>query len=386
MATPYIGRDDALAFIIEQRSPEIIEMATQQSVALQTFRQIPIGTSVARFSLADTFPTAQWLAATPPDDVDIATKPVTEMRWTTKDVLIEEAATVVVIPENVLDDAEINLWNEVQSKAAEAVACLIDQACFFGTAPSGPFPASFPVGGIVGRAIAANHSYEWGTVTSTEDLAEAWNQTMALTEADGYDVNQSYASRGIRASLRGLRDANGTPLYVTNLAGGGPTDSMYGVPINYVTNGTWDPTRALAVMGDAQMAVILMRQRLTAKRLDQAVVGDINLPMQDALGLRLKIRLGFTVMAPKGRPGTQTANPFPFSVLEPKTAVAASGATMGSPGTFTPAGGELPATLAGMTGITATPGTAWTSGSYVVLGDGSFANWNATAWVAGKRP
>lgn len=317
MTTPYISRADTAAFIIEQRSPEIIEMATQQSVALQTFRQIPIGTSVARFALADTFPTAQWLTA-PAGDVDIAPKPVTEMAWTTQDVLIEEAATVVVIPENVLDDAEINLWNEVQSKAAEAVACLIDQACFFGTAPSGPFPPSFPVGGIVGRAIAADHDYVWGTNDATEDLAEAWNQTMALTEADGFDINRSYASRMIRADLRGLRDGNGTPLYVTNLAGGGPTDAVYGVPISYVTNGVWDPTEALAVMGDASKAVILMRQRLTAKRLDQATVGNINLPMQDALGLRLKIRLGFTIMAPKGRPGTQTATPFPFSVLVPK--------------------------------------------------------------------
>jgi HK97 family phage major capsid protein len=317
MTTPYIGRDDALAFIVEQRSPEIIQMATQQSVAMQTFRQIPIGTSTLRLSLANTFPNAQWLVATPPADVDIAEKPVTEMSWSTQDVLIEEAATVVVIPENVLDDAEINLWNEVQTKAAEAVACLIDQAVFFGTAPApSPFPPSFPVGGIVGQAVAKNHDYVWGTNDAAEDLAEAWNQTMTLVEEDGYDVNQSYAARGLRGSLRGLRDANGTPLYVTNLAGGGPTDSMYGVPINYVTNGTWDPTKALAVMGDPQKAVIALRQRLTAKRLDQAVVGDINLPMQDALGLRLKIRLGFTVLAPKGR--GQSATPFPFAVLAPK--------------------------------------------------------------------
>lgn len=381
MTTPYIGRDDTLAFIIEQRSPEIIEMATQQSVALQTFRQIPIGTSVGRFSLADTFPHAEWLMPAG-GDVDVAVKPVTEMRWTTQDVLIEEAATVVVIPENVLDDAEVNLWNEVQSKAAEAVACLIDQACFFGTAPVGGFPASFPVGGIVGRAIATNHNYEWGTNDTNEDLAEAWNQTMALTEADGFDINQSYASRQIRAGLRGLRDSMGTPLYVTNLAGGGPTDAVYGVPINYVTNGVWDPTRALAVMGDASQAVILMRQRLTAKKLDQAQVGTINLPMQDALGLRLKIRLGFTVMAPKGRPGTQSATPFPFSVLEPTTAAAATGANTGAPGVWTPAGSERPANLAGTTGVVASPTTNWAAGQYVITGDGSRVRWNATAWVA----
>jgi len=64
-------------------------------------------------------------------------------------------------------------------------------------------------------------------------------------------------------------------------------------------------------------------------------------------------------------------------------AVAATGATAGTPGTFTPAGSVRPANLAGMTGITATPATAWTIGQHVVLADTSHAHWNATAWVVG---
>ena len=314
MATPYIGRDDALAFIVEQRSPEIIQQAAQSSVALQTFRTVNVGTSQLKVSMLDAFPQAQWLTAVAPADVDIAVKPVTEMSWKTKDIYVEEAATIVVIPENVLDDSEVNLWTEVQARASEAIARLIDQTVFFGTAPAGSVPASFPVGGLVGEAIAANHDY---TPPATgEDIAESWNQAMALVEADGFDVNQAYASRGIRGQLRGLRDSNGTPLYVTNLSGGGPTDSIYGVPLNYVVNGSWDNTKAQAVMGDASMAVIAMRQRLTPKKLDQATVGDINLPQQDAVALRLKMRLGFGVLVPKGI--SQSATPYPFSVLTPK--------------------------------------------------------------------
>lgn len=33
---------------------------------------------------------------------------------------------------------------------------------------------------------------------------------------------------------------------------------------------------------------------------------------------------------------------------------------------------------------TASPATAWTTGEFVILGDGSYAHWNATDWVAGK--
>lgn len=67
-------------------------------------------------------------------------------------------------------------------------------------------------------------------------------------------------------------------------------------------------------------------------------------------------------------------------------APAATGATAGSPGSFTPAGAAPPANLAAMTGIVATPATAWTTGQHVVLGDASHCHWDGAAWVAGDAP
>lgn len=64
----------------------------------------------------------------------------------------------------------------------------------------------------------------------------------------------------------------------------------------------------------------------------------------------------------------------------------ATGATAGTPGTFTPAGCDSPDKLAELVGVTATPATAWTSGQYVLLGDGTFAHWAGAAWAAGKKP
>jgi len=317
----YMSRADALTFIIEQRSPEIIQQATQRSVALSTFRTIPVSSSTLRLSMADAFPQAQWLmpGVAPDDDVDIAVKPQTQMAWTQGDILVEEAAAIAIIPENVLDDAsgEIDLMAQVEERVAESVAVLIDQTFFFGTAPVGGVPASFPVGGLVGRAKAHAHEYVWGTNDASEDIAEAWSATMELVEDDNFDVAQSYAARSIRGQLRTMRNANGDPLYVTNLAGGGPTDMMYGVPINYMTNGTWDKAQSLALMGDPQYAVIAMRQRLTAKPLDQATLtGFGNLAERDAVALRVKTRLGFGILVPKGL--GQSADPFPFATLGPK--------------------------------------------------------------------
>lgn len=63
----------------------------------------------------------------------------------------------------------------------------------------------------------------------------------------------------------------------------------------------------------------------------------------------------------------------------------ATGATAGAPGTYTPANSYGPANLAELqsSGITASPSTAWTSGQYITLRDGSRAHWTSSAWAAG---
>jgi hypothetical protein len=66
-------------------------------------------------------------------------------------------------------------------------------------------------------------------------------------------------------------------------------------------------------------------------------------------------------------------------------AILATGATAGIPGSFTPAGATPPANLAAMTGITASPATAWTTGQHVEMGNGSDCFWNGTSWQPGIK-
>jgi hypothetical protein len=64
--------------------------------------------------------------------------------------------------------------------------------------------------------------------------------------------------------------------------------------------------------------------------------------------------------------------------------VPATGANTGAPGYFTPSGAQTPANLAALTGITASPTTAWVSGNYVITADLLANHWTGTAWAAGK--
>ena len=93
--------------------------------------------------------------------------------------------------------------------------------------------------------------------------------------------------------------------------------------------------------------------------------------------------------------GADMTADFEFQVLWKPTIdcnaapVAATGATAGAPGTWTPSGSAPPADAAAATtaGVIATPTTAWTTGQYMqgsTAGSAGQMHWSGTAWVAGK--
>lgn len=87
------------------------------------------------------------------------------------------------------------------------------------------------------------------------------------------------------------------------------------------------------------------------------------------------------------KPMAYGANDWTYAVTPlGETNIVATGATAGTPGFFTPVGAEAPADLAAMSTVTANPATAWTTGQYVVLGDGSNAYWDGDSWVEGIAP
>jgi hypothetical protein len=64
----------------------------------------------------------------------------------------------------------------------------------------------------------------------------------------------------------------------------------------------------------------------------------------------------------------------------------ATGATAGSPGTWTPSGTDVPTNLAQVIAdaILPTPTTAWTNGQHVITADTTHVHWDGLAWVTGN--
>lgn len=105
--------------------------------------------------------------------------------------------------------------------------------------------------------------------------------------------------------------------------------------------------------------------KLRVKMPSELLGGDVN--------TRLTSDFEWTIVGPW--PPTQTGG-----------TVAATGATAGVPGTWTPSGSTPPANAAGATGVTASPATAWTTGQYVqgsTAGTPGEMHWSGSAWVAG---
>lgn len=108
-----------------------------------------------------------------------------------------------------------------------------------------------------------------------------------------------------------------------------------------------------------------------------------------AIGGEARVSLTADISLPLSRKPQIDFGDISGSVAVPPNPVAATGATAGSPGTWTPAGATPPATVADLIAgtpnpVTASPATAWTTGQHVLTGDAAQGYWNGTAWVAGQ--
>jgi HK97 family phage major capsid protein len=301
-----ISRSDVDAAIPEDIATDVISAVTQESAALTLFRGAQLSTKVTRQPVMSALPVAYWVSG------DTGLKQTTEAAWAGIDLVAEEIAAIVPIPEAVLDDASFDTWAELKPALAEAVAVVLDQAALGGINT----PASWPQA-VIPAAIAQGNAVELGTATVPEggvvgDLDSAFD----LVEADGYQVSGVAAVAAMKGLLRKARDAQGQKLADAS------SGQIEGVPISWLLPNTV-PATARAIVGDFSLGIIGVRRDLTYKVLDQAVITDdtglviYNLAQQDMVALRVTGRFGFAVAVPATRTGATT--PYPFAVLQDVT-------------------------------------------------------------------
>lgn len=294
-------------------SDQVIQDMPSASVMLQRARKITMGTKTLRMPVVDVLPQVYFVSG------DAGLKQTSAQDWKGLDLVAEELAAIVPVPDAYMADSQIPVWDEIRPRMVEALGAAIDAACLFGVNKPSTWGTAIYTG-----AVAAGNTIAEGAGT---DLAQDVSNLGALIATNGYKVTGFASAPGFNWRLVGLRsEGSGVPIYQPNLQG--PTaGSLYGYPLNEVTDGGWNAAEADLIAGDWSKAIIGMRQDISFKIFDQGVINDAdgnviwNAMQNDGVALRVVMRLGFQVANPANRLQPTEADRFPFG------AITASGAS-----------------------------------------------------------
>ena len=301
-----IVRNDVDALIETQVANEIFEGTIRKSKALSMFKRLPNATSdKTKLRVLDTLPVAYFVDETQNN----GRKNITKLAWDKKFINIAELAVIVPIKENLLNDSSIDIWAQVRPRLEEAFAKKIDDAMFFGVGKptewrKGLLPSIQSVGAVVEE--------------TNNGLYSDINDAMTKVEESGYDVNALVGGVSLKGKFRMMTDTTGQPLATTEIGS---------VRREFMDNGVWDKDKATLVVGDFNQAVYQIRQDITFKVLEEAIIQDpsdgsilYNLAQDDMVALRVTMRLGWEIPNPVNAENTG-ATRFPFASLVPEGAV-----------------------------------------------------------------
>lgn len=325
-----ISRTDASALIPEDASREILKGVAATNPLLQLARRLPdMPRAQRRMPVMSALATAYFV------DGDTGLKQTSEVNWANKYVDAEELAVIVPIPEAVLDDADFDIWAEVRPELVAALNVAINGAVLFGTNIPTSWTTNLGGAGLLAVITAASQSVDLSTqIAADEDLYDTLlgeSGVISLIEQDGFMATGHIAALSMRGKLRGVREKVydgsgvlnlGAPIF-TNSMQSANSYNLDGQPIYFPTDGVINPATALLFTGQWDQLVWAMRQDVTYKVLDQAIIQDgagnivYNLAQQDMVALRVVMRLGFSLPNPINRVNQTEATRLAFAALVP---------------------------------------------------------------------
>lgn len=299
-----VGRADLTEQLVpDQVVNEIIQTAPEDSVVLTRAKNVRMTSKKAKQPVLATLPEAYWV------DGDTGLKQTTKATWSGITMTAEELAVIVPIPDAVVDDANVPLWDSIKPLLKEAIGKKVDEASMFGVDK----PASWPTAIIPGAIAAGNVSQ----ISPTNNLADAFLAVAQKASEGGFSVNGFATQPGLNWQLRGLKDDNGNYIFGAPTQGGNST--LFGYTLDEVRNGAWDPDVATGLTLDWSKFVVGIRQDITYDLFSEGVISDntgkviLNLMQQDTKALRVVFRVGFQVAVPMTRLG----GTYPAGVVTP---------------------------------------------------------------------
>lgn len=131
---------------------QIIQQTPQSSAILQLARTMPMSKGQRVQPVLDMFPEAYWVNG------ETGLKQTTKAKWGSLKMVAEELAVIVPVPESVIADSDIAIFDEIAPRVAESMGKMIDAAAIFGTNKPESWPAA-----LVPAATAAGNAVKAGT-------------------------------------------------------------------------------------------------------------------------------------------------------------------------------------------------------------------------------
>jgi capsid protein len=128
-----LTRSEAAAELPLQITDELIMGTIRESTALALGRSVPVTTRDSRIPVLNNLPNAYWtspLAGQPTADAGMIQ--TSEATFANTVLIAEELATIVPVPNNVIDDSGFDLWAAVRPLMVQSCAKAIDNAVIFG--------------------------------------------------------------------------------------------------------------------------------------------------------------------------------------------------------------------------------------------------------------
>ena len=293
---------------------QLLKVMPEESVLLKRARRQPMSTKTVKQTIMTTFPDAYWV------DGDTGLKQTTKQSFSQPTMTAEELAVIAVVPDAVIDDSSLPIWETLRPYIAEAIGKKVDQAAIYGIDK----PASWPLA-LVPGAIAAGVIAPGNLAATPADQRKDAGQLVAdlglkMARDAGANLSGLIAQAGTGWELDRIRDADRRPIY------DGVAGALRGVPFDELKNGAWSSVgtgdTAIPLIGvDWSQVYVGIRQDITVKMLDQAVISDaagkviFNLAQQDAKALRIVFRVGYQAVMPVNHQQLDAAKRFPAGVI-----------------------------------------------------------------------
>ena len=290
-------------------SADVIQVAAHASAVQSLARRAPMTSKSGRQPVLSTLPTAYFVSG------DTGMKQTTSADWENLDLVAEELAVILPVPEAYLADSQVPVWDQVMPLIGQAFGKAFDNAVLWGTNKPSTWSAALST-----SIEASNNDFTEGV--SGDDFAADLAYVGGAIAKDGFDVNGFLAAPGIGWRLAGLRSTTSELIYqpsVNSAVGESPT--LYGYPLTEQKNGAWDADYTV-IAGDWTKAIVGIRQDLTYKVFTEGVISDdsgnvvLNLMQQDSVALRCVMRCAWAVADPiTPTSGQSDANTFAFGAL-----------------------------------------------------------------------